>query len=440
MAKMIILLITVCLFFQMLLFEDMSGEQRFLWTFTLFCFPVIGCLLYLMLGSTFPAKTLKSRKTVPPELKSTERNNAGLYCGWEETIPAMLKDIADAEKTIDLGFYGFAADEQGKEWLLALCKAADRGVKVRVLLDAFGSLSVRKRFFKPLIKRGGEVHKVRPWLTHFRYHRKMLVVDGQIAWSGSMNIGKKYIDKHPFKTPWQDTQVRVEGEAAAEAQKLFLYDWRCNVSASDKPNKTNEDLSRESDKTNTEKTGTRAETKSGNADVSILYCGVSANRYEMHNAWIDIINGAKKTLALQTPYFIPDASVMESIKSAVRRGVRVTIMLPQISSGPQLQPLSEANADKIYKCGARVMLYPGYLHSKTLCCDDGITCIGSANLDTRSMMIDEENCAMVKDAAFSAHFMDRFKNDEEICKEFNPELLKKRRIKTRILSFFYWFM
>jgi cardiolipin synthase len=418
----IIFLIALCLFIQMLLFEDMKGEQMLVWTIVLFGLPLLGSVLYIMLGSSMTAKTLKSRRTIPPELKATLGNDAALFCGWEESIPMMQKDMDEAEKTIDLGFYGFSFDEQGQEWLNKLCDAASRGVKVRVLIDAFGSFGTRKRFFKPLLKLGGEVHKVRPWPTHFRYHRKLLVVDGQIAWSGSMNIGKKYIDKHPFKKPWYDIQVRVEGEAAAEAEKLFLYDWRCNVDPETKPYKTN------------------AKSNGKGMEVSILYCGVSANKYEIHDTWIDLINKAKETLVLQTPYLLPDEAVMAAIKSAIRRGVQVSIMLPQIPSGPQLEPVSNENAAELYCCGANIILYPGYMHSKTLCKDSEVTCIGSVNLDTRSMMIDDENCAMIRDASFGFSFMDKFGSDEKMCKEFDPNLKIKRPVKTRILRFFYSFL
>ena len=419
MKAAIILLIEICLFLQMLLFEDMDGRQRCMWTVLLFCLPVVGAILYLVLGSSWPARFGKSRKAEPPVLKTTFCNKAALVSGWEEIVPGMLQDIASAQQTVDLAIYGFADDENGREWLSALCQAAQRGVRVRVLYDAFGSKKTGRRFFKPLTALGGQAQKVRPWPTHYRYHRKMMIVDGRILWMGSMNIGVKYIDRHPVKKPWRDTQVRIEGDAALEAEKLFLYDWRCAA---------------EDD---------RAEEKKPaipfpkGVEVSLLYSGAAGHRDEMHHAWIDMINGAKETLALQSPYLVPDAALLAAIESAARRGVDVTIMLPKIPSGPHIQPLTDEIAAAVCTSGVRILLYPGYLHSKTLCRDQMLTCIGSPNLDTRSMMIDEENCALIADAAFTASFMERFRRDEAICTTYAPDPLAKKNLGARLLHLIY---
>lgn len=247
----------------------------------------------------------------------------------------------------------------------------------------------------------------------------MIIIDGETAWMGSMNIGNKYIDGHPVKTPWRDTQVRIQGSAAKEMEKMFWYDWRCAV----EPHAQNDhDISTE---------------HTGHTKVSILYSGAGAHPDEIHNTWLDLINGAQKSLILQSPYLVPDDALLAALQSAARRGVQVTVMLPGISSGPHIQPFTDENAVSLTNCGANILLYPGYLHAKTLCQDEAIACIGSVNLDVRSMKLDEENCAMIEDSLFVRQFMKQFQNDAEICALFDPKKAQKNTFGTRMIRFLY---
>ena len=419
MIKRVFLLLDLILFFQMVLHEKMNSAQTIMWTLILLLLPGVGTVLYLLIGSSLPTRWGHSRKAHAPVLSITGDNDAFLFEGWEKTKPQMLSDIEQAKQTIFMSFYGFADDEEGHQWLTALCDAAQRGVKVYVLFDAFGSLQTSIHYFQPLIEKGGEVHKIRPWPTQYRYHRKMLIVDGLVAWTGSMNIGNKYINRHPIKTPWRDTQVRILGSAAREMEKLFLYDWRCFG--------------------NSHILAENAEPlpHTGNTKISILYSGAGAHANEIKNAWLDLINGAQKSLLLQSPYLVPDDAVLSALQSAARRGVKVIIMLPGISSGPHIQPFTDENAILLMNCGAKILLYPGYLHAKTLCQDEAITCIGSVNLDVRSMKLDEENSAMIQDAAFSHQFVKQFQANAETCTLFDPAKAEKKTAGTRAIRFLY---
>ena len=419
MIKRVFLAIDLVLFFQMVLYEKMNGAQTLMWALILLFLPGIGTVLYIFFGSSLPTRWGRSRKAHAPVLTTTMDNNATLYAGWETTRPQLLQDIEKAQYSIHMSFYSFADDEEGKQWLNALCDAAQRGVKVRILCDAFGSLHTSIRFFRPLIEKGGEAHKIRAWPTQYRYHRKMIIIDGETAWMGSMNIGNKYIDGHLVKTPWRDTQVRIQGSAAKEMEKMFWYDWRCAV----EPHAQNDhDISTE---------------HTGHTKVSILYSGAGAHPDEIHNTWLDLINGAQKSLILQSPYLVPDDALLAALQSAARRGVQVTVMLPGISSGPHIQPFTDENAVSLTNCGANILLYPGYLHAKTLCQDEAIACIGSVNLDVRSMKLDEENCAMIEDSLFVRQFMKQFQNDAEICALFDPKKAQKNTFGTRMIRFLY---
>ncbi len=359
--------------------------------------------------------------------------------------PHLMEDLRQAQRTIYLQFYTWADDAFTRELKAILIERAAYGVEVRLLYDPFGSLfRLTRRYRRGLNEGGVQVAPVSAlyWLhtISYRNHRKIAVIDGQVGYTGGMNIGQEHIDGGPTFDRWRDTQVRLEGEAAAVLQTVFLVDWY---------NATGEDLFAADRFPSLGNGAPHAEagetdTGDGRVPVQILTSGPDSEWRAIRQLYFAMIMSAQQRVRLQSPFFILDATIAEALKAAALAGIEVEVMVSDRGEGLNQTPYWAANTylAEVAAAGARVHMYgKGYLHAKTLNIDGEVCSIGSANLDIRSFSINYELNAVIYDARLAQELEAAFERDLKDCYPFDaveyrrsPILKRLRDSTARLLS------
>jgi cardiolipin synthase len=366
----------------------------------------------------------------------TTRNRVAIQQNASTFYPNLMEDMRKAQRTIYLQFYTWADDAFTRELKAILIERAAHGVEVRLLYDPFGSLFRLTRRYKGELSQGGV--KAAPvsalyWLhtISYRNHRKIAVIDGQVGYTGGMNIGQEHLDGGPGFDRWRDTQVRLEGEAAAVLQVVFLVDWY---------NATGEDLFA-ADRFPSLANGALPPSSevAGASDpyvpVQILTSGPDSEWRAIRQLYFAMIMAAQHHVRLQTPFFILDATIAEALKAAALAGLRVEVMVSDRGEGLNQTPYWAANTylAEVAAAGARVHMYgAGYLHAKTLSIDGEVCSIGSANLDIRSFSINYELNAVIYDARLAQELEAAFDRDIEDCYPFDPAEYRRRPVLNRL--------
>ena len=309
-----------------------------------------------------------------------------------ELYDEMIKDILNAKKQIFLETYIYEDDQVGHRFRQALLKKAKQGVKIKLLLDAWGS-NVKKHYFEELMQYGAEVKLFREikYLirifskNHERNHRKLLIIDKNIAYIGSANITQKYINS-------RELVIKIIGDIAECFIKSFQRVWENH---SDKI--TNKKL----------KSIFHEEFEIIN-EIPSYYSRVTETRY------IRLIKNAKKAILIETPYFIPSTIIRKALSKAVKRGVKVKIIIPHSSNVSVVDVLRNRYLGNLYKNGIEIYYYkPTLLHSKLMIVDDNFFLLGSSNLDYRSLLY-----------LYEINFLGKDKRIIHSLKEYFNETLK----------------
>ncbi|GEO13703.1 cardiolipin synthase [Microvirga aerophila] len=375
----------------------------------------------------------------------TTRNRVAIQQNASTFYPSLMEDLRQAQRTIYLQFYTWADDAFTRELKAILTERAAHGVEVRLLYDPFGSLFRLTRRYKRELGQGGV--KSAPvsalyWLhtVSYRNHRKIAVIDGRVGYTGGMNIAQEHIDGGPTFDHWRDTQVRLEGEAAAVLQVVFLVDWY---------NATGEDLfaAERFPSLGNEAPAVEAGDAGavdGHVPVQILTSGPDSEWRAIRQLYFAMITSAQHHVRLQTPFFILDATIAEALGAAALAGVAVDVMVSDRGEGLNQTPYWAANTylAEVAAAGAQVHMYgKGYLHAKTLSIDGEVCSIGSANLDIRSFSINYELNGVIYDARLAQELEAAFERDLTNCYPFDAAgyrrspLLKRLRDSTaRLLS------
>ncbi len=378
------------------------------WWLTLIWFvPVIGMLLYWGFGVNRVAR--KARKRKKPKVAPGTPNkrdvpddllpllHAGEHlCPWplapnnaiellrdgDETYPAMLQAIEGAQKTIGMVTYIFDEDEAGLKFEKALMDAAARGVKVRLLVDGLGAIGIGPRLHRTLPKAGGKVASFWPrgrWLKHpginLRNHRKILVVDGTIGFTGGLNISSKHVSRSKTIGPESnDLHFRLRGPVVSHLVEAFLDDWELA---------TGEVLK-----------GPNWFPELPHAGTIIARGFPSGPEFEeapLHELLLSAVRTAKKRVDFMSPYFIPDAALLALMRTASRSGVKVRLVIPKKTDHPFMAWAARAYLPELVACGVDVWEVAGdFVHAKLAVVDNHWVMFGSANLDNRSFRLNFE--------------------------------------------------
>ncbi|HEY2796712.1 MAG TPA: phospholipase D-like domain-containing protein [Thermoanaerobaculia bacterium] len=360
-------------------------------------------------------------------LPMVEGNQAVILQNGDAIIPAMIGEIHNARKTVNLESYIFQADEAGRLFTDALIAAARRGVQVRLLIDDFGGKL--KGFKKELDAAGVMAHKYRPMRLFSIYkignrtHRKILVVDGRVAYTGGLGIDKRWMGDARNQNEWRDTQVRVEGPVAGQMQSIFAEDWTYT---------TGEILAGDDYYPENPRVGSiRAQAiKASHGDSSSL----------AKMLYYVAIQSAEHSIHIANAYFLPDKQVREALIAAVKRGVDVQVMVPGSNIDmPMVRFASWSHYGDMLKSGVHIYEYqPTMLHNKTVVIDGIYSIIGSINFDTRSMSSNAEEALAFYDRDFASQMEEMFQNDKKSCGEITYQAWDDRGIHRRIIETIFW--
>jgi cardiolipin synthase len=348
------------------------------------------------------------------------------YASGEEKFVDLIDAIRNAKHHIHIQYYIFNDDETGQRVKNALIEKAHEGVRIRVLFDDVGSWKVKNRFFEEMKLAGIEVHpflKVAfPILTskvNYRNHRKIVIVDGEVGFMGGMNIADRYVKGIGWGT-WRDTHFKFTGKGVHGLQAAFLVDWYVvTKNLIDTP-----DYYPVADVYN-------------NSLLQIVTSGPVGLWRTLLQATIYAIANAKKSVYIQTPYFLPTEGLNQTLQTAALAGVDVRLMLPSRSDTRFVNMASHSFIDEMVKAGVKVYLYlPGFLHSKLTVIDDDLSIIGSANMDFRSFEHNFEVNAFVYQNDFALSMKKVFMEDVENSQLLVPSVWLKRPLKQRIIESF----
>ncbi len=318
----------------------------------------------------------------------------------ERVLGAMIKDVDAATSHCHLLYYIWQVGGGPDEVARALMRAATRGVACRVLVDAVGSRIFLRSLIAQEMKDAGvhvsaalPVNPVRMLFARLdlRNHRKIAIIDGRIAYTGSQNMTDDLfrVSRRPGIGPWIDATVRVVGPAAHALAVIFLRDWQVD---------SGEQIA------DLENYLPGHEERAGEGSVcQVLASGPGQSPDAIHRALLTTIFAAREELIMTTPYFVPDEAMLAALVAAAQRGVQVTIVLPRKIDAPLVAMASRSSINDLLQAGVRIMFHThGLLHSKTVTVDRTLGLIGSANLDMRSFWLNFEATLIVYDTDFAS--------------------------------------
>lgn len=354
----------------------------------------------------------------------TQDNSVRIFIEGNSLFDDMFREIDEAREHIHLLYYTIRNDELGSELMNLLVKKASQGVKVRLLYDAVGSAGIPSRFFKPLLAAGGEAVSFFPasfsfinFRVNFRNHRKLTIIDGKIGYIGGFNIGDEYVGKKKLGY-WRDTHLRMEGKVVYMLQARFFLDW--NLSS---PKRLAESLTLFPEMHGLDK----------GIGVQIVSSGPNSEKQQIKHAYLKMIYKARKKIYLQTPYFIPDDSMLTALKMAVMSGVDVRVMVPGKPDHLMVFWATHSYLGELLKSGVRCYLYEkGFMHAKTIVVDTQISSVGTANIDIRSFKLNFETNAYLYDTRMAEKLEELFIADLADCREMTMEEYLNRPMRSRI--------
>jgi cardiolipin synthase len=448
-----------------LLMENRRPQSTLAWMLVLFFAPGIGLLIYLFFGrdnKAFSKRTKllmqdlegNARPLLSPILSRqdtelarlaneslarkrlailvrrnslsvlTTRNRVEIQQDAARFYPSLIEDIKAARHSIHLQYFIWAVDPFTDGLKQILIEKARAGVEVRLLYDPQGSQAhVGRRYVKDMLAKGIRMAPTSPFYhlhtISYRNHRKITVIDGVIGYTGGMNIGQEHLDGGEGFDSWRDTQVRLVGESAAILQAVFMVDWynalRENLFFAkyfpSEPNQPAEDT----------------------VPVQILTSGPDSQWAAIRQLYGFMIVSAQRHVYLQSPFFLPDATLAEALTAAALSGIDVKVMVSARPSGNRLPDWAgNTFIEEIVTSGVRVFLYQkGYLHAKTISIDSEICSIGSANIDIRSFSINYELNAVFYSEQIARQLEADFERDLTYCTEFDPEAYRQRGTASR---------
>lgn len=359
----------------------------------------------------------------------TFANHVKVYTNGHELFDQMIEDIKNAKVAVSLEFYTFYADKLGHRVLAALEQAAKNGAKVRVIYDTSGSRGTKPAFFDHLRELGGQAQPFistskKHWFTtprlNYHLHRKLVVIDHNTGYIGGFNIGDQYVNQSKKFGHWRDTHLRVEGQSPILMEVRFAMDWNTSTRRTSLPKFELDELKNfivdrkdfESD---------------NNVAMQIVASGPDNQRYGIRRGYEGIIASAKEYVYIQTPYLIPEDSILESLIIAANSGVDVRIMIPCMPDHPFVYRATEYYAKYLVAHGVKVYKYnDGFIHAKTMVSGSNISSVGSANQDFRSYTLNFEVNSFNYNPLLTKELKEIFEKDLEKCTLLTNEYFAKQ--------------
>lgn len=432
-----------------LILERRSPTATLAWLLALLFMPYFGFLVYLLFGprrlhrrrlryGRARARLIQSTHHLPPGQIPPGFPDAGLErslarllerLGQGAPIPAtgltlletgddcfqaLENALAAATHHVHLEYYMWQPDRVGTRLRDLLVEKARAGVQVRLLLDSIGSDRTPNRFLQPLQDAGGmtawfnplHLRRLRPSHVNFRTHRKIVVCDGRVGFTGGINISAEHSAAHNGPAAWRDTHLRIEGEPVHRLQFIFLEDW---YFATDRAPFEPEFFP-------------PGPAQPARPWLQIVESGPDNDRQTLAHCFFAAITSAQRRVLLATPYFVPNEALNTALMNAALRGVEVIILAPRRSDSWLVTAAARSYYDELASTGVAIYEYgPPMLHAKLLMVDEQIAAIGSANFDNRSLALNFEAMAILYDASLAMQLTRSFEADLHRAKRYrNP--------------------
>ena len=405
----------------------------------------IACLCIIAEVSAQTSDSLIVNQLEEEGVKFSHNNSVTLLMSGQEKFDDMFQAIRQARSSVHLEYFNFRNDSIASLLFDILAEKAKEGVEVRALFDGFGNDSnnqpLLKRHLKSIRSRGIEIFEfdpVRfPWVNHVlhRDHRKIVVIDGQIAYTGGMNVADYYINGTKQVGEWRDMHCRIDGDEVNTLQAIFLSIW--NKTA--KQNIHGAKYFRGTHGGDYFK-GLKPDTccTAGHKTVGIINREPRTSNKIIRTFYTNAINDAQDSIKLVNPYLTLNHKLKKALRQAVKRGVKVEVMVSAHSDIPLTPDCVFYNVHKLMKHGVNVYIYePGFHHTKIIMVDGRFCTVGSANLNSRSLRFDYEENAVIIDRCTTAQLSKMFDRDKTKSFLLTPNKWKKFR--TPWQKFVGWF-
>ncbi len=466
--------------FFILFFERKGSTGRFAWILTLIFLPGVGTFLYIIFSGHFFTKTIKMEKakkrifeetfTLMEKQRDFFHEQAGklpnkvinefaplidmnlkyahtpmtftssvkVFLWGEDKFKALFEDLKKAQHHIFIQYFIIRNDKIGNEFMELLCKKAREGVEVKLLYDDFGCIRAFRSFFKKLDKEGGvslpffPVRRGNIFSINFRNHRKLVIIDNKIAYTGGFNVGDEYRGRKGYL--WRDTHVRLTGNCVYDFLTSFLVDWYAVSSGKRtqiKLGKANKAPIPDIASLNRRIINSLKSDVTGDSHIptQIVSSGPDNHqRTEIKDAMIRMIMSAKEKIYIQTPYFTPDESFFSALKIASLSGIDVRIMVPGRWDKFYVRAAAFDYIKEMIPLGISFYKYPGFIHSKVIIVDGKIMTLGTCNIDSRSFDLHFETNIFFYDEVFSQEHEKIFLDDQAVCEKHKLEWFESRNI------------
>ena len=357
----------------------------------------------------------------------TQDNEVELFTNGPDKFRRMFAEMEEATESIDIIYFIIkATDKVGRQLIELLARKAAEGVKVRLCYDALGHPPNRRRDFDPIVAAGGQVYRYMPsafttlMQANYRMHRKIVIIDNRVAYTGGINVGDDYMGEHPKKTPWRDSAVRITGTAVWLLKLRFLSDWTFVDQQHPGSRRARAgELELNYRPRRLEPATHEPEPPPGRVGVQIVASGPDSRYQYMRDCYMKMATSARKYLYIQSPYYIPGESLQNAIIQAAASGVDVRLMLPRVPDFALLHAGSMSWARDLLRSGVRVYIYDGFLHAKAWVIDDTVSSVGTTNVNLRSFSLNYEVNAAFYDTVFATRCREAFDMDLGRCTELS---------------------
>lgn len=433
----IYVLITLSIVLSIILYGA-KPSKSLAWLLAIFALPVGGIILYLLLGRNRRKRKLirlkkdmfnklpwpnseqvnvfngRYRKLMKLSYKNshfppTSNNQLQLLKDGRTTFEAIFEALENAKVQIHIQYYIFEEGELATKLFELFEKKINEGVVIRMIYDGIGSFSLSKKYLKLLLNIGVEAYSFLPFKfgrylssLNYRNHRKIIVVDGEIAFTGGINISDKYLKGQVGLGKWHDMHLRLEGPSAKQLDQVFMTDWFLVSTKLLQPLTI---------------TGSSIE-KVSNELVQIVAGGPDDDFPVLEQTYFSMINMAEKYIYITNPYIIPGQSLIRALQTAALSGVDVRLLVSENADNKVVSWSVHSYFELFLKSGIKIYLFPdGFLHSKIMVSDDAISSIGTANLDDRSFEQNYEVNAIMYNKEFAKLLKEDFLNDSLVSNE-----------------------
>lgn len=421
------------------------------WSLVVIFLPFFGAILFWAFGYNYLLRKVQHRRRQAPASSDTaggahggglldnlsdlatrvnafplrQRNAVTFYHETTEAFAALLAAIEAARDHVHLEFFIFRSDATGMRLIELLGRKAADGVEIRLLYDAMGCMHLKRNCFEPLVRAGGQVVAFLPlnlWRSriqvHLRNHRKIVIVDGKVGFTGGMNIGDEYLHQSERFGYWRDFFMRLEGPAVADLRQIFNEDWEFAGQHAPKGDRYFPEVR-----------------EAGNSAVQVARSGPDQPINTIREILFMAMLGARERLWLASPYFIPDSGLLDALRVARYRGVDVRLLTLRKPDHFLSYHASRFYYTELLEMGVAIYLYAkGMMHSKLMLVDDKVALVGSANLDYRSLRLNFEAGVLLPDRELIKQLEVAYQRDLETSELLDAEQFAQRSLVSQIVD------